>query len=266
MRHGTEHSRDIDIDVTTRGDLPGAADYARCKIGALGRLTHRPVLHARVKLTKLRDLAVEYPVVAQANIDVNGRIVRAQFQGVTAREAVDGLEARLRRTLEHVAAHFEVHKGEKPAGAHPWRHESQRAPRAKFFPRSADDRQILRRKSFTLGPCTVDEAVDEMELQDYDFHLFTEKGSGAAGVLYRGGPTGYRLALVAPGLADELRPFEGPVTISPHPPPCLREQDAIERMGLLGVPFLFFIDAAFGRVSVLYRRYDGHYGVITPAG
>jgi hypothetical protein len=37
-------------------------------------------------------------------------------------------------------------------------------------------------------------------------------------------------------------------------------------MGLLGLPFLFFVDAAQGRASVLYHRYDGHYGVITPAG
>jgi hypothetical protein len=35
---------------------------------------------------------------------------------------------------------------------------------------------------------------------------------------------------------------------------------------LLDLPFLFFIDAAPGRVSVLYHRYDGHYGLITPAG
>ena len=34
----------------------------------------------------------------------------------------------------------------------------------------------------------------------------------------------------------------------------------------LGFPFLFFIDAAPGRASVLYHRYDGHYGLITPAG
>ena len=33
-----------------------------------------------------------------------------------------------------------------------------------------------------------------MDLLDYDFHLFTEKGTGSAGVLYRGGATGYRLA------------------------------------------------------------------------
>ena len=52
MRHRTELPPVIEVDVTTRGELPGAADYARSKIGELGRLTHRPVLHARVKLTR----------------------------------------------------------------------------------------------------------------------------------------------------------------------------------------------------------------------
>jgi hypothetical protein len=27
-----------------------------------------------------------------------------------------------------------------------------------------------------------------------------------------------------------------------------------------------FIDAVEGRASVLYHRYDGHYGLITPSG
>ena len=43
-------------------------------------------------------------------------------------------------------------------------------------------------------------------------------------------------------------------------------EQAADRLGLLGLPFLFFIDAAQGRASVLYHRYDGHYGLITPAG
>jgi hypothetical protein len=34
--------------------------------------------------------------------------------------------------------------------------------------------------------------------------------------------------------------------------------------GLLGVPFPFFVDAARSRGSVVYHRYDGHYGLITP--
>ena len=116
-----------------------------------------------------------------------------------------------------------------------------------------------------MAPCTVDEALTEMELLDYDFHLFTEKGTHTAGLLYRGEPTGYRLALVAPSLAGELSPFTALVTISPHPPPCIRAEDAPSRLRLLGLPFLFFIDAALGQACVLYSRYDGHYGVITPA-
>ncbi len=91
-----------------------------------------------------------------------------------------------------------------------------------------------------MAPCTVDEAALEMDLLDYDFHLFTEKGTGTAGVLYRAGPTGYRLAPVAPVPADQLRPLELPVTISPQPTPCLTVEEATERLGL---PFLFFIDA-----------------------
>lgn len=253
--------------MTTHGELPGAADYARAKIGALGRLTHRPVLHARVRLTKHRDPAVERPVVAQANLDVDGRLVRAQVQGVTPREAVDRLDARLRHRLERTAEHWEARRGALPEdGPQQWRHESEPTHRSSYFPRSADERRVMRRKSFAMAPCTVDEAAREMDLLDYDFHLFTEKGTGTAGVLYRGGPTGYRLALVAPSLADQLSPFKLPLTVSPQPVPCLTDEDATERLGLLGLPFLFFIDAAQGRASVLYHRYDGHYGLITPAG
>ncbi len=257
----------LDVDVATHGQLPGAADYARSKIGGLGRFTHRPVLHARVKLTEHRDPAVERPVVAQANLDVEGRLVRAQVQGATAREAIDRLEARLRHRLERAGEHWEARRGKLPAaGPHEWRHESEPTHRPSYFPRPADDRRLIRRKSFAMAPCTVDEAAVEMELLDYDFHLFNEKGTGTAGVIYRADSTGYRLALVAPAPADQLSPFELPVTISTQPAPCITVEQATERLGLLGLPFLFFIDAAQGRASVLYHRYDGHYGLLTPAG
>ncbi len=267
MRHRTELPQAIDVDVTTHDELPGAADYARSKIGELGRYTSRPVLQARVKLTRHRDPAVQRPVVAQANLDVDGRLVRAQVQAETAREAVDLLAARLRRRLERAAEHWEARRGELPSTrSHEWRHDSEPPHRPNYFPRPADERRVIRRKSFTMAPCTIDEAAREMELLDYDFHLFTEQGTGTAAVLYRAGATGYRLALVAPALADQLSPYALPVTISRQLVPCLTEEEAANRLGLLGLPFLFFIDAAQGRASVLYHRYDGHYGLITPAG
>jgi ribosome-associated translation inhibitor RaiA len=257
----------IDVNVTTRGELPGAADYARSKIGKLGRLSHEPVLYAAVKLAKHQDPSVENAVLAQATVDVNGRPVRAQVAGASAREAIDRLEARLRHRLERAARHWEARRGGLTTPElHGWRHDSEPTHRPSYFQRSTGERRVLRRKSFAMQPCTIDDAVAEMELLDYDFHLFTEIGTGAACVIYRGGPTGYRLALVDPAIADQLARFDRPVTISPQPAPCLIEAKATERLGLLGLPFLFFIDAAQGRASVLYHRYDGHYGVITPAG
>jgi hypothetical protein len=198
---------------------------------------------------------------------VAGRLVRAQVDGVTAREAIDRLEARLRRRLQRAAQHWEARRGGLPVSVpHEWRHQSEPTHRPSYFLRPTEERRIVRRKSFTLAACTVDEAAVEMDLLDYEFHLFTEKGTGIASVLYHAGPTGYRLAQVAPTPPERLAPFELPVTISPQPVPCITFEQATERLSLLGLPFLLFIDAAERRANVLYHRYDGHYGVVTPAG
>lgn len=256
----------FDVEVTTHGELAGARDYARTKIGELGRFTHQPVLHAHVKLSEHADPAVARRVIAQANLDVNGRLVRAQVEGLTAQEAIDRLEARLRHRLERVAENWEAKRGGMPrVGPHEWRHQSEPTHRPSYFPRPESERRIMRRKSYSLPTCTVEEAALEMELLDYDFHLFTEEGTKQDSVLYHEGPTEYRLAQVNPEPADKLAPFELPLTISPQPAPRLTVDQAIERIGLLGLPFLFFVDTARDRGSVLYHRYDGHYGLITPA-
>ncbi|PQE00304.1 hypothetical protein CYL16_11765 [Mycobacterium sp. EPG1] len=254
----------VDVEVTTHGEFPGADEYAQAKIGGLARLAKRPVTRARVRLTRHGDPAVTQPVVGQANLEVGGRPVRAQVTADSAREAVDALESRLRRRLEHLAERWEARKG--PDAAPPWRHDERpgRGPQRTTGQGAAP--RIVRRKSYAMAPCTLDDAVTEMELLDYDFHLFTESGSGTAVVVYRDGSAGYRAALVAPSVADTLAPHQGRVTISTQPLPCLREQDAVQRLALLDRPFLFYVDAAQGRAGVLYRRYDGDYGLITPAG
>ncbi|OBI33701.1 integrase [Mycobacterium sp. E1386] len=264
MRHRPDLPAAFDVQITTHGQLPDAEEYARTKIGELGRLTHEPVLHAHVRLAEHGDPAVARRVIAQANLDVNGRPVRAQVEGTTAREAIDRLEARLRRQLERAAEHWEAKRGGVPRPQE-WRHETEPNHRPKYFPRPESERRIMRHKSYSLPTCTVEEAALEMEQLDYDFHLFTEEGTRQDSVLYREGPTEYRLAQVNPGSADELAPFEMPLTISPQPAPRLDVQQAIERIGLLGLPFLFFVDTARDRGSVLYHRYDGHYGLIAPA-
>jgi len=50
-----------------------------------------------------RDGDPERPIVAQANIDLHGRLVRAQVHGGTDRDALARLEERLRNRLHHVS-------------------------------------------------------------------------------------------------------------------------------------------------------------------
>ena len=41
--------------------------------------------------------------------------------------------------------------------------------------------------------------------------------------------------------------------------------DATGLLDLGAEPFVFFIDYRTGRGNVVYRRYDGHYGLVAPA-
>lgn len=97
---------------------------------------------------------------------------------------------------------------------------------------------------------------------DYDFHLFTDIGTGEDSVLYRSGPTGYRLAQAHPQPTRAARwPCRSPSATCP--PPRMPLAGAEQRLDIGGLPFVFFADDTTGRGNALYHRYDGHYGLIT---
>jgi Sigma 54 modulation/S30EA ribosomal protein C terminus len=132
------------------------------------------------------------------------------------------------------------------------------------FPRPPAERAIVRHRSVSPQPCGVDEAVFDMAAMGYDFHLFTEEGSGQDCVVYAD-PSGYRLGQVEPH-PHELAPHVTPLTVSVQPAPVLGVTEAVEQLELWDRPFLFFLDAERGRGALLYHRYDGHYGLTSPAG
>jgi hypothetical protein len=47
-----------------------------------------------------------------------------------------------------------------------------------YFPRPREERRVIRCKSYVLACQTAAEAAADLELLDYDFHLFTEKAIG----------------------------------------------------------------------------------------
>lgn len=241
------------------------ADYAREKIGRALAHAPEPVLSARVRLTGHGDPALGGSVVAQANVNLAGRPVRVQVTGTSTREAVDLLRARLESRLARISRHWEAVRGGRGAGAvHEWRHGAAPRNGLPYHPRPAEERRVVRHKSYALTNETVDEAAFDMELMDYEFQLFTEYGSRVDSVLYRDGATGYRLAQVDPRPDAVTRGLPA-LSVSSRQAPRLSVPEAITRLELTGWPFVFFRDRDLDRGCVLYHRYDGHYGLITPS-
>ncbi|MCW4352215.1 sigma 54 modulation/S30EA ribosomal C-terminal domain-containing protein [Hoyosella sp. YIM 151337] len=249
-----------DVRVTTRGRLPGADEYAVTRIGAALRVAPETVHSAHVKLSKHDDPAVAQPYVAQVNVDMRGRTVRAEACGATAAETVDLLEARLRRRLESSARNWEAVRARVPAPGE-WRHGQLKAHRDSVYPRPPEERTVLRHKSFGLGELSVSEAADLMISMDYGFYLFTDAESGVDSVVYET-PDGLRYARAVPGRVTAV-PESPPIMQSDHSAAELTLQQAIERLNIAGQPF--FRTPGSVRGKVLYRRYDGHYGLIDPA-
>jgi ribosome-associated translation inhibitor RaiA len=254
-----------DVVVQARGEVSVAERaYARDKVDPLRSLAAGPVLFIRVDLTKHADPARERPAFAKAELDVNGTLVRAHVAAVTMFEAIDLLEPRLRARLERLAHHEEAkHLRIRRGGDHAWRHGDEISSRPSYFPRPVEDRELVRHKTFAVGEMTPDEAVFDLELLDHDFYLFMNQETGEANVVTRSEGGGYEL--LEPSATCSLADSAAEIRHSTARPSTLNTAAAIDLLDLGNAPFVFFIDSDDQRARVLYRRYDGHYGLIESA-
>ena len=185
----------VQVQIETQGAVPeGMPELAIAKVDSVLRLATEPVLQVRVTLTMAADPAVALPAVARVNVDLDGRLVRAQAAGETMRESVEHMASRLRVRLERSARNWEARRGDRPADAPgEWRHQSIPAHHPSYFPRPAEGRQVIRRRSYAAGRKTPEEALADLNLLDYDFYLFTDELTGQDSAIYRVAD-GYRLA------------------------------------------------------------------------
>ncbi len=133
------------------------------------------------------------------------------------------------------------------------------------------DAVITRRKPVRPLHGSPVKAVAAMDAMDYDVHLFTDAETGEEAVVYRAGPSGLRLArqhrMHPPGWSwspptGSVPPV--PLVVNSRPTPTLSEDAAAARLREHGLRFLFFTDPTAGRGQLLYPRYDGNLGLVSP--
>jgi hypothetical protein len=174
------------------------------------------------------------------------------------------LKSLLRDKLEHRAQHRQALRkrpGTSPPGE--WRHDDPRTQRPDYFDRPADERELLRHKTYAADELTPDAAAFDMDQLDFDFYLFRDLASGEDVLLEHTTADSYRLTRLHPAPVD-TGPTAVVLEVAEHPAPTLSLDEAIERIAVDGEPYLFFANAATGQGNVIYHRYDGHYGLIAP--
>ncbi len=251
-----------DIVVTRSGTGIGGRDvaHARKSVARAAAHTHEPLLSARVQLIHYRKAGLRDPYLAHANLDVNGRVVHAHFAATSMGAAIDGLSDRIRGQVQRLARFRDHRPAGPPTPARSPGLQATTGERHGAGP--ARPPRVVRHSAYELPRATVDEAAWDMDLMDYDFHLFVEASSGQDSVIYHGGPTGYRIAQVAPKPGWQARAVL-PVTASTKPAARMTLPDALDHLEATGRPFLFYAVAS-GRGRLVYRRHDGDYGLIVP--
>jgi len=258
----------VDLEVSiTHGDVPEAAkQYATEKVTQLARYTRRPIVYALLRLSMESRRAIERPAVAEATLDLGGQIVRAHVAARDPMAAIDLLDDRLRRRLERQGRR--INRGQHRNGGtqtNGWRHGDLPTQRPEYFDRAVEEREVVRHKTFALEPMTCDEAAWDLDMLGHDFYLFTEIATGREAVVYHAESDGHLELMRAASDAPQPNGTATPLVISHQHPPELTLTEAEERLDASHETFVFFLNADSGRGNVVYRRYDGHYGLITPA-
>ncbi|MEV4703016.1 sigma 54 modulation/S30EA ribosomal C-terminal domain-containing protein [Actinoplanes sp. NPDC049316] len=254
---------DEDVDILVRGPVT-TQDIAYVRHAVAGaRLTGTGVSHIRFKLAEYRGGDREPVAVAQLNVELSSRMVRAQASAGTVAEAIDRAVAalvprvaRLERRLTHAEAGPPSFTGEA------WDLRTARTipPVIKIGGKA---RRVARHKACPPAAQNLGAAALTMDLRDYDFHLFVEGASGQDAVATRAGAAGYRVGADRPDLLESA-PDGVPVADAPARLPSLTLPEAVRALDASAAAFLPFTGVGSGRAAVLYRRFDGHLGLLTP--
>lgn len=252
---------DTRFEISHRGGVPEASLHKAIeKVTAVADRCRESIHHVELRLVADGRAGRTRPVLAEATLATKRKPVRAHVAGSTVDEAVDLLVDRLRRRLERHEDRLR-HQHDRGKVSVSDMLASSEAPTVEFVDLPSDYREIVRSKSFSDGSMTVEEALFDIEQLDHSFYLFSSIDCGCDCMLERT-TSGYVLRAIDP---DQYGggPIPEQVRMSESVAPTLGLDEAREFLDSTGADRVFHRDPGDGRGQVLYRRYDGHYGLVT---
>ncbi len=256
---------EVPTEVSTSGPVTSGQRAAiEAMVDRVIRSIDDRVVHARIRAEQHPEHTKTAPVMVRVVLDIKGGPVRAHVDAASFHEAIDAVEHRLRKQLRHRAERRLANQHRSPASPEgEWRHGDLARERPPYYPRPVDDRKIVRHKSFAPAASTVEEAIFDLESMSYDFFLFVEDSTDDDALVARH-ENGHYSVHFRRGPAGAVLPASDTLVVDGHRAPLLDVEAAEERLDAGHEPWVFFTDADTGRGHVLYRRYDGHYGLIVP--
>ncbi len=264
----------LSITVTTKGLVSSEeADHARRRLGQASESITQPILFARMKLTGPPEqqgagrpgTSGRPEALAEATLDIDGSLLRSHAAAATVGEAVDLAIHRLEVRIQQHRDRSQHKPSARISTPGEWRHGNLGSEVLPHFDRPVEDRQLVRHKSFAPSEMTFEEAAWDMALLDYDFFLFVELSTGLDTLIER---TSDGELVVAESNRSTLDPIDSLLPDGWHRRhdeiPTLSTNAAIDMLNQTDAQRVFYDNVDTGRANVVYRRYDGHYGVITP--
>jgi len=261
----------ISTDVTseiiyqTFGPVPASArTEAEAMVSGLADLAPRPVISSKVKVHDDEERHPGQRSLAEAVMDVSGVILRAQAAASTAVEALRAVSERMERRVHRLTDRRQRAEKRPPTSQRSRMGGELPSRRPEFYDRPPEDRSVMRRKTYPPAErISVSQALFDLDVLDYRFFLFTDESDDKSSIVYEeeGG--------VAIRKVDGSRPEETTIRpglrINEIPAPCMSVNEAVSHLNATDEPFAYFEDSARRQASALYRRYDGHYGLIVPS-
>lgn len=261
-----ETTTSAELAYLTDGPVPDATrDRAQGMLGKLSEISPRPIIFGRVKAKVDEERDPDEQAIVQATADVSGTIIRAEASASTIRQAMNTVESRLERRLTRLAGRRQdANKRPPSTPAGQWRSGDLPSERPDYYDRPSEERRVIRRKTYAPEEeVSVSEALFDMDIMDYRFFLFTDEADRKPSIVYEdeGGVTLRKIDGSIPE-DDEVRVD---IPMNQAAAPRITVEDAIERLNVSDEPFIFFQEVGTDEASVLYRRYDGHYGLVSPS-